>query len=220
MTLILFAGQSNAVGFGNTGPAPYAPTPRVQIWTDVNHNGAWDIGDNFAMMVPAGAWGPEVQFANDWLAENPTGTLWIGKVAKGETDLAEDWAPGGVMYDKAQTVAIHMQANQGVHGIDALMWMQGESDAFDFGAASAYHDRLDTFVDHAIGWGVQEVIMGRIADAQPYASEVRYAQWLVDQEREDVTSFRTLGFEMQGDGVHYSAAGHVALGHAFWEAWT
>lgn len=31
-TFILLAGQSEALGFENTGAAPYAPTARVQIW--------------------------------------------------------------------------------------------------------------------------------------------------------------------------------------------
>jgi hypothetical protein len=31
---IIIAGDSNALGFLNNGPAPYAPTAQVQIWAD------------------------------------------------------------------------------------------------------------------------------------------------------------------------------------------
>ena len=240
MPLVLFAGQSNALGFGNTGPAPYTPTWRVQMWTDTNHNGVWDVGDNFNAMVPGvntgtpnhpTAWGPEVQFANDWLAANPAGILYIGKVAKGSTALAQndglDWSPAsrGELFDQAATVALHMRANLGVSKLDAVFWMQGEQDATNADWAATYDVNLTSFISEVRSQWMNEpdgyVGLGRITDsvALPFSLDVRVAQWAEDQTDPNLHSFKTIGFDMQEDGLHYSTAGQVALGAAFFDGW-
>lgn len=237
MTIVILAGQSNALGFGNSGPAPYTPTPRVEIWTDTNHNGVWDYGDNFNMMVPGvntgtpanpNVWGPEVEIAKAWLAANPSGTLYIGKVAHGSTGLAADptqldWSPHstGEMFDQATFVARSMQANLGVSEIDAAFFMQGETDATDPAKAAAYGSNLTEFIADARGaWNVEDFVVGRITDtAGAYNEAVRDAQWLDDQTDPDMVSFKTIGFGMQADQLHYDAAGQIALGQGFYDGW-
>lgn len=232
-TLVMLAGQSNALGFGNNGPAPYVNTARVQIWVDTNGD---KIGDAFNYMNPGVntgiksnplAWGPEVEFAKAWLEANPEGTLFIGKVTEGSTGLAQragadDWSPAsdGELFDKAKRVALDMQSNLGRDHLDGVLYMQGETDGYDQADAGAYHDNFADFLSAVRSeWRGTEVVAGRIAGAPPYAADVRYAQWLLDQEDDHLTTFRTLDFGMQADGLHYDAAGQVSLGRAFFDGW-
>lgn len=230
--LILLAGQSNALGFGNTDPAPYIPTARVQIWTDTDGDG---MGDAFNYMLPGHntgtasqphAWGPEVGFAQAWLEANPDGVLWLGKVAKGSTGLAEDagaldWSPGsaGELFDQAAFVSWQMRSNLGVGHLDGVAWMQGETDAYDPAKAAGYAVNLRDFVAEAREeWAVTEFALGRISHTPTHSEAVRVAQWLVDQEDDHVASFKTIGYGMQADGLHYDASAHLAIGRGMFDA--
>ena len=235
---IIIAGQSNALGYLNNGPAPYVNTARVQIWADTNGDGegdAWNYmrpGVNTGMPANPTAWGPEVEIANRWLADNPTGNLWIVKVAKGSTGLAEDagqldWSPNstGEMFDKATTAthAAHDNLNGSPYqfgNYDALMWMQGETDATDATKAAAYNANLTDFLAEArFDWSVTEVFAGRITDspALPDNLAVRVAQWDVDIADAHLETFKTIGLGMQPDQIHY--ADHIGLGDKFYDAW-
>lgn len=235
---VLFAGQSNALGFGNNGAAPYAANDRVQILADTTGDG---IGDAFTVMRPGTntgtpanprAWGPEVEFANQWLAAHPTGTLHIGKVAKGSTPLAAaeglDWSPQstGELYDQAKEASSRMRAALGVASLDAVFWMQGEQDATIEAWAGAYATNLDAFLTAVrVEWMRTSrgyVAAGQISDSGvlAYDDAVRAAQSQVDEADPQFETFPTSGFAMQGDGLHYAAEGQVALGRAFYEAWT
>lgn len=240
---ILIDGQSNALGFGNSGPAPYTPTARVQIWTDTDGDG---IGDTWHYMLPAvntgtpdnpTVWGPEVGLANAWLGAHPSGNLWIDKVAKGSVGLAQDpaqldWSPQshGEMFDAATASAHTAQANlagtpYAFAAWDAVMWMQGETDATDPAKAATYGADVRALISAArSAWSVSEVVVGRITDsaALPYSLDVRNAEWNLDSGDAPVAgvhTFKTIGFEMQPDGVHYDAAGQIALGAAFYDGW-
>jgi hypothetical protein len=237
---VILAGQSNALGFGNTSPAPYTPTARVQIWTDTNGDGTGDAwhymqpGVNTGMPANPTAWGPETQFANDWLAHNPTGVLWIDKITKGSTGLAQDptqldWSPQshGEMFDTATaSVKAAMHNLDGTAYAfshwDAALWMQGETDATDASKANAYTANLTGFLASARqAWSVTDFIVGRISDSPALAESlaVRQAEWNVDQSDAHMTSFKTIGNELQADGIHYDAAGQVQLGGQFFDAW-
>ena len=190
--LVLFIGQSNMDGFGNMGPAPYAPTPRVQIWT----------GRTFETMQPGvntgggssqPAWGPEVEFANRWLAANAQDVLYLGKVSAGGAglapdDAATDWAPGssGEMHHFARITARRMQAATGASHMDVIM-MQGETDAAHPAKARAYGAHLRAFIASArAGFLIQpdpemRFILGCFDDRAPYAPLVWAAQTAVVQ---------------------------------------
>lgn len=235
---LIIAGDSNALGYLNNGPAPYAPTARVQIWADTNGDGvgdAWNYmrpGVNTGTVANPLAWGPEVQEANDWLAAHPTGVLWIVKDAqtvKGSTTLAMDWAPGsGGMY--ASTTSATGAAMHALDGTpyafthyDVADVVLGENDAVHSDMAASYGVNLAGLVSHArVDWNVTEFVFSRINDAVGAAADnlaVRQAQWNEDQADGHVESFKTIGFAMQPDDVHYAEAGQVALGHAFYDAW-
>ncbi len=237
---IFTGGQSNGLGYGNNGPAPYVPTARVQIFADTDGDGYGDVwhymnpGVNTGMPANPTAWGPEVEIANRWLADHPDPNdhLWIVKVAKGSTGLAEDagqldWSPNstGEMYDHATAVIAAAKAElvgspYAFSQFDAMMWMQGETDATEATKTTAYNANLTDFLAHArFDWGVSEVIYGRITDspALPYNFAVRVAQWDVDQADAHLETFKTIGLTMQPDGIHY--ADHIGLGDRFYDGW-
>lgn len=235
---IIIAGDSNALGYLNNGPAPYIPTARVQIWADTNGDGvgdAWNYmnpGVNTGTAANPRAWGPEVQEANDWLAANPTGYLWIVKDAetvKGATTLAADWNPaGGFMFASATHAA-----GAAMHALDGSPYafthydvadlQLGENDAANPAMATAYGANLTDFIAQArAAWNVTDFVLGRINDAVGAPADnlaVRVAQFGVDQADDHVTSFKTIGFEMQPDDLHYAEAGQIALGAGFFDGW-
>lgn len=235
---IIIAGQSNTLGYLNNGPAPYVPTARVQIWAlqaDGSHQ--WNYmrpgpGGNTGTPANPDAWGPEVEIAKRWLADNPTGNLWIVKDAKGSTGLAQDsgqldWSPAstGEMFDHATAMIDAARANLDGSPYqfarwDAAMWMQGETDATDPAKAAAYSVNLTGFLAEArFEWDVTEVYAGRITDtpALPDNFPVRVAQWDVDQADPHLETFKTIGLTMQPDQIHY--ADHIGLGDKFYDAW-
>jgi hypothetical protein len=240
-TRIILAGQSNALGFLNNGPAPYQPTSRVQIWADTNGDGvpdAWNYmlpGHNTGTLANPDVWGPEVGFANKWLAAHPFGNLWIVKSAKGSTGLAKDtgqgildWSPesAGELFDTATAIVTAAKANlaNGAFAFDAydgLLWMQGEQDATDQAKANAYLANLKDFITHArASWFVSRIVIGRISDSVnlPYNEAVRVAQWQEFMDDADAPSFKTIGFDQQPDLIHYNAVGHIKLGAGFYYA--
>lgn len=245
-THIIIAGQSNALGYLNTAPAPYAPTPRVQIWCDTDEDGipdAWNYmlpGHNTGTHANKTCWGPEVAFANRWLVANPTGYLWIVKdgCVKGSTGLAKndtmgvlDWSPESTsppeLFATATATITAAQANLNggqfaFNTWDAVLWMQGETDAAVLVTANAYLTNLQDFITHVRNsWSVSRIVVGRISDsaALTYNAIVRVAQWQVFMDDTNVPSFKTIGFpRRQDDDIHYTAEGHVMLGQAFYYA--
>ena len=242
MPIGLIAGQSNVSAFGATAAIPYTPTATVQIWTDVNHNGHWDYGDNFNMLVPGvntGTFarptgqGAEVGIAKAWLAAgSPGGMLWLGKSAKGETTIVQngglDWSPqsDGEMFDEAAFLAACMRANLGVTQLDVVFWMEGETAATSAGLAAAYTAALADFLPAVRAEWMNDanghVVLGRIGDeaAMPYSLEVRQAQWQADQIDANLESFKTIGMDrLPGGDVHLSSLGEQQLGQAFVDTW-
>lgn len=233
---IIIAGDSNALGFLNTGPAPYTLTVRAQIWADTNGDGigdAWNYlnpGVNTGTPANPTAWSAEVQIANRWLADNPTGYLWIVKDAetvKGGTTLAGDWNPTSGSYFASTTHA----ANAAMHNLDGTQFAfthyeagfvgLGENDAVNHDMATAYLANLNAFNFAArAAWHVDELVEYRITTGAGAAADnqlVREAQWQADQSDDHLVTFKTIGYSMRPDGVHY--ADHVQLGNADYDGW-
>jgi hypothetical protein len=221
-THLIIAGQSN-VGYGTDTASliGYVPTARVQIWNPTANtgHGAWEYlhpGFNASgLPTQPGSSGFAVREAQDWLAAHSTGNLWIIQEAHGSTGLAQDasqfdWSPHstGEMFDQA-TNAI----STAMHNLDGSPYafthwdkaqlMEGETDACDQAKAAAYDANEREFItDARAAWHVQEFD----------------AEWNLDNGSSpmaDVHTFKTIGFEMQPDGIHYDSAGQVALGDAF-----
>ena len=238
---IIIAGQSNALGFLNEDPAPYMPTNRVQIWAlQPNGTYAWNYmlpGCNCGTANYPKAWGPEVQIAKRWLADNPSGVLWICKEVKGSTPLAAgagvDWSPAsaGEEFDiaEAKVDAARAALDGGAYAFsswDVLFWMQGETDATDAVKAAAYGANIRDFITNArADWNFYSMVVGRISASpvMPYSVDVRNAQWNLDNGDspvQGVLTFKTNEFPRQPDDLHYNAVGHYMLGNAFYDKWT
>ena len=238
-TLVVFAGQSNAVGFGMspaTLPAHLSqPNPNAYIF-DGNYWGVLTPGVNTGTAINPQAWGPEAQFAYDFGVQRPGELLLIVKntfTVKGSTPLAQDggldWSPTtlGEMFDFTDvTIAAAKQAftsatGQPAPAVSATFWMQGEQDALSATHAAAYQTNFEAWLaavrsdwmDNPQGY----IGAGRITDsaALPHNADVRVAQWAADQVDPNLATFKTIGFGMQPDTVHYDASGLQALGSAF-----
>ncbi len=224
--LIVTAGQSNDLGFGVTPaelPAAWRAGPDVQIWRD-DHFETMRPGVNTGTPANPQAWGPEVGFAISWRAEHPGETLYIVKVVKGSTGLADDprqldWSPAShEMFDQA-TAQIAAAKVAVWLPVSAILWMQGEEDATDPAKAAAYEANLrDLFAHMRADWAGFDtpIIFGRIGAAahEAYADAVRSAQGAVDQADPAATMVDTDSFALQADHLHLTGAGQVQLGTA------
>jgi hypothetical protein len=239
-TLVVFAGQSNALGFGMSAatlPA-HLTTPNANAYIfGGTYWGGLQPSVNTGTATNPQAWGPEAEFAYRFGLDHPGETLLIVKSVKGSTGLALDsvaldWSPdsSGELFDLTDTAIDNARAaftaatGQAAPGVTATFWMQGETDAGNATTAAAYDDNLVGFFAAAraewMGDANGYIGFGRITDtAGPYSADVRVAQWAVDQADGHAESFKTIGFGMQADGVHYSAPGQVALGDGFYDAW-
>ncbi len=232
MSLVVFAGQSNALGFGmdaSTLPANYwRGDPRTFIWN--NETGGFEVmtpGVNTGTLKNPGAWGPEVAFAATFRQDHPDEALFIVKSAKGSTGLAADpnrldWSPQseGEMFDLTTQRVADARAALGGMEVDGVFFVQGEQDAFDEDAAQAYGDNLQAWIaavrDEWIADEDGKVAFARINDSTPWFETVRWAQYVTDAEDPFAASFDTYDDMMQADGLHYAAEGHLAIGGQFY----
>jgi hypothetical protein len=240
----IIAGQSNALGYLTTEPAPYLPTGRVQIWCDTDGDGvpdAWNFmrpGANTGTQANPLCWGPEVGFANRWLAGNPAGNLWLVKAGcvKGSTELARDdaqgvldWSPESTneLFATATTTIAAARAalNGGPYaftGYDSCLWLQGEQDAMDQGHANSYDGNLRDFLTNVrANWSVNKVVIARISDsvALPYNEAVRLAQWSVwMDDPANSPSYPTKDLPRRQDNIHLTDAGQLASGLRWYQA--
>jgi hypothetical protein len=244
--LVLF-GQSNAEGFAPLASLPASlrgPFPTVRIWNELA--GSWqaiDAGANNATLPDAARFGPELGLV-DALADAGR-TTWLVKFAAGATSLGptpgpfNEWGVGaGELYAElvrrlgnACAAARRLGLQPCVRGI---CMMQGESDALDPALAALYHDLLfelvvqlrhDVELAGADDGRLPPFVLGLVdpvltATGFPAADLVRVAQQTVVAELPGCAAVETAAFELQPDGVHFSANGVLALGRAFASALT
>jgi hypothetical protein len=223
-TLVILAGQSNAVG-QNLGPAdlpPRAgPDPQVRIWRDGRFQ-TFAPGVNTGGPNTPRAWGPEVEFVRRWRADHPGEVLYLVKVAKGSTGVVQDpkawdWSPAsrGEQFDVA--TAQVQAAKRRLRDLDrvVILWIGGESDTVSPAKAAAHERALTAlFARMRSDWWIAgpTIVTARIADEWDSAGPVRAAQT-------QLGAFSTDHISMQPDRAHFSAAGQLQLGAAFYEAW-
>lgn len=233
--VLIIAGQSNALGFRVTPaelPADYHPDAHVQIWTDAGW-ATMTPGVNTGTPANPDAWGPEVAEAMKWTAAHPGEDLYIVKSVKGSTGLAADpneldWSPQsrGEMFD-ATAAKVHaatdaLTASGHAVSFVGVDWMQGEQDAISATKAAAYlANELDFFAHVRADWAQPDtaISFGRIAsgDALPYEDQVRAAQ---DQAATMGHEVNTDAFDQQADHLHFTGAGEIDLGGAFYDSRT
>lgn len=222
-------GQSNVITYLNSGPAPYTPSDRVQILDIATGQlEGLDPGVNAGTANNPADWGPIVQYANEWLSENPTGTLRFAEIAHGSTPLAQDpngldWSPAstGELYDQLKAAAAQLVALTG-HPIDVVLGMQGEQDATAAASATAYQANELDLIAHmradfaSVGTAF---VFGRIDEATGLADveTVRAAQDAVANADGMVFSVNTDAYPLRADNLHFDEPGVVQLGHDMYE---
>lgn len=235
---MIVAGDSQALGYGNIGPAPYTPTVRVQIWADTNGDGQGDAWNYMNPGVNTGTpnhptvWGAEVEIANQFLASGSLGYLWIVKgrdTVHGGTKLADEWDPDtGAMFASTTAAANAAMANLGggpyaFSQYDVALVLLGTNDATDHAAAVGFEANLEAFAPAARdAWHVTHLIVPRITDKPGAADDnlaVRVGAWSADQDDAYLHGFKTIGLGLQADDLHHDAAGLTAIGAAAWGLW-
>jgi hypothetical protein len=192
--LLVMAGQSNGISKATNGIA--APTniqaidtSRVKIWTGAAWAG-YVAGTNSSQDATyTTAWGPEAEYARQWLLDNAAGTLYIVKQAVDSTRLAagtgQDWstASSGELLASLNTKVTNALTNltgaSVTLGQRRAIWYQGETDALDTQSfADAYYaNLLSLFAYFRTNWSI-----GKIADVRirtqnyAYPAIVRAAQ--------------------------------------------
>jgi len=230
MTLIVVAGQSNALGFGLTAqdlPAHLRLVDeRVQIWTGTAFV-PMDPGANTGTLGNPGAWGPEVEFAYRWRQDHADETLYIVKSAKGSTGLAADpaqldWSPATrELFATTESMVSSAESYLG-EPLSGVLWMQGEQDATSSMKAENYQSNLlSLFEEVRLEWGAVStpILFGRISNKADFAFEdlVRTAQDTISESDSNAAAANTDEFGMQIDQIHYSSEGQQALGLALYE---
>lgn len=148
--ILVVAGQSNAMTAGVSGsaglPAGWADSDRVRIWD--SNTSSWL---NYSPSAQA-TWGPEVKYALNWIAANPTGWLPIVKSAVGATQLGDtaiygqsgssplDWSQtSGELFPATTAILNAAKASLGGNvPVKTVLWLQGEQEASQTNLLNAF----------------------------------------------------------------------------------
>jgi hypothetical protein len=231
VAFVVFAGQSNAVGYGmNADTLPldaWTPDSLTYIWNDAE---GW-----YEMLRPAQntgtanhpeCWGPEIGFAAEFRRQNPDEILIIVKSAKGSTGLAADgaaldWSPDsdGELFDQTSAVVARARAYIGGAEVDAVFFTQGEQDAVQPETAAAYADNLTQWLAAVRREWMDDpdghIGVSLLAGGTPYAAEVRHGQQLADAADPFAESFATHDLTAQADGLHFAPESYLEIGVRF-----
>jgi hypothetical protein len=239
VAFVVFAGQSNALGFGmspETLPLGYgAPDPLTFIWN--NYAQVYEVmqpGVNTGTVANPRAWGPEVAFAREFRQDHPNDPLFIVKSVKGSTGLEQDpdrldWSPRseGELFDLTTDRVAAARAALGNPQVDGVFLAQGEQDAFVHSWAMNYQANLTEWLSAIREAWMHDpggrIAYTRIADSTPFFETVRWAQVVADANDRLAESFDTYSYDRQADGLHYAADALTQIGanfEAYFEAWS
>jgi len=236
--VFLLGGQSNMVGQGINAElvSPYNATQYdVSYWY-----GAWgwthlrpgfgNGGSNF---------GPEVAFGRAIKDALPGDTIYLVKYAVNGTALFNDWKPiTGSQYigfmNTVNAALAHLDNNGIDYEISGMLWMQGESDAYE-GQAAGYETNLRNFISvmrTELGTPEMPFIIARVLDyyggtlpplvgsqTDPTQADiVRAAQVAVAESTPYVGWFDSDNYQVANpisNPGHYGTQGQLDLGNDF-----
>ncbi len=224
--VFLLGGQSNMVGRGlSTELVP----PYSTAQTDVNYwsFGAWvPLSPGFGYN---GGFGPEVSFGRAIKDALPNDTIYLVKYAVGGTALFNDWKQTtGPQYigfmDTVNAALANLSASGIDYGISGMLWMQGESDAYE-GEAASSETNMDNFIaDMRTQFDAPKMpfIIARVRDfygkGAP-ADLVRQAQQALAEKMPHVAWFDTDDCGSLINGGHYALPGVIEIGNRFAETY-
>ncbi|SHL48775.1 protein of unknown function [Bradyrhizobium lablabi] len=245
--IFVFAGQSNIQVNANTTlqnvPSHNVRDAGVQIWDCENKCFVvYEAGINSLQPVRGqiggapGNWGPEAEFSFLMRKAFPTRELYIVKFGIGSSQLAEsprlaDWCPSskGELFDQTETAILNakqiLQRQGKIPAVRAIIWMQGESDAWEGGrVAERYLENLKEWSAAARKrWGDDstKLIIGKIftiwGRTPADNSAVRSAQEAV--VRSTPNSILVSNDDSPHDG-HFLPEGATKFGRDIFEAFT
>ena len=221
----ILAGQSNMMGKGKTYQLPpaYKRQPR---------NVKFYYQGRLRQLAKYSHFGPEVSFAHNISRAFPHDTHVIIKhVATGSS--IQQWLPGtqlfnGMLRQRGFIKVGHDSLDvEGVDSVkvDAVFWMQGESDARSRQNATRYEGSLKRFITglrQKLNSPHSSFIMGEINPEDPAFSmveKVQQAQRNTQRSMANVMLVPTDGLGKIHDHVHYDAKGQMELGKRFAKAY-
>jgi len=216
----ILAGQSNMVGIASSSNLPSdLAGPRDDVWGFEITENVFFPKPRWSRLDAGGVFGPEISFARR-MADHHRQPVGVIKVAKGGTSLAQDWSPDrrGDLYDWL-VATVQEAVKTGAFEIEAVIWMQGERDARIEAMAGLYAQNLTHFIQKLRGDLNQPdlpFVFGRVNPPKmysPFVDQVRRAQQGLDMPYAVMVDCD--GLTKQRDGLHYNAAGQVALGQRF-----
>jgi len=221
--LYLLAGQSNMDGAAQvstiTGhPELLGVLPRCYVWWD-NEWQPLEAGVN-GSNIP-GNFGPLISLAYDESIKHPTGDLFFVIHALGGTRLDTQWQPGQTQYNALLAKYNDALASLTVTSYEAFFWGQGEADASFSSAATAYQTNEQTFIASIVAnTGFTKSIVMQLHNSlpigtYPYFATVQTAKTNNDTAISNYTLITTSDLGLQGDNVHFSAAGYITLGQRY-----
>lgn len=207
----LMAGQSNMMGLGNTRKLPvnYRYTPS---------NVTFIYQGRPRPLARHARFGPEVSFAHTVSRAFPNDHHIIVKFAATGSHI-QQWLPGQHYY-RSMMRQIGISFTQQPR-VDAVFWMQGESDAKNRYRANNYANKLSRFI-HSLRRDLRSpsslFVMGQInpqGSGYPMVQEVQLNQRMVDAQVHNTQLISSHGLQKTFDNIHYSAHGQLELGRRF-----
>jgi hypothetical protein len=190
-----------------------------------------------------GRFGCELSFSEEFFEAYPSETVYLLKCGFGGKHLAQDnlsnsFHPrGGHVFAHFTTVVdtafdkLYRLSSTVEPELQAILWMQGESDCLRPIRYTQYKRNLSLFIQalrqHLLvkGWGGENVpfIIGELGSPrkkslQEGAAVIRSSQRELAEELDHVYTVRTENFPLVPGGVHLDEVGLQMLGRAFFEA--
>jgi len=225
----LLGGQSNMDGYAYVTGLP----PSLQVSQD-DVSIYWSGRPQWSALAPSSYgtiyygteyFGPEVTFGRSMADARPDETIALIKHAIGGTDLAVCWNPGADASDPSMgdcysgwlsTVRDGLAAMEDDYEIAGMIWMQGESDAYNQAYALAYADNIRHLIERVredVSAAEMPFAMGIIDCIDcPYRGVVRAAQADVAAESETVLAVETEDLPQNMDYIHFDGSGMRTLG--------
>ena len=227
---IILAGQSNALGNALLADlsAPYnAADSSVRMWNSSNPQYRSRAWESLAPVYSADAYGYgcEVSLMRDLAASPSWPNPAVYKCARGSTSLAVDWAPStGPMWREMVDVyarAVAALPNAGdTFNVRAFVWIQGESDCIVEAHSLAYDSNLTAFKTAVRTWlGKPQlpfwIVRLPVTLGPPFNTYVgnTIAGQNAAAAADPFCHIIDTPMPLQGDNIHWTAAGLVAGGH-------
>jgi len=205
--VLLVAGQSNAANHGR--PRGRAGAGSYALSTD----GFFRLEDPLPGASGTGG-SPWPHWAALQQRSRPGSQVVVAAIAQSSSAVA-DWIPGGVHAQRLPEVLKALRSQQ--LAVDAVVWHQGETEAWSGGDATAYAANLRSWIASVRALGINAPIYVCLTSRDGHGvinPAIRQAQASVWNSQERVfagADTDSLGDGFRSDGVHFSARGLEAF---------